>query len=153
MAGRIGVLGASMGASTSLLAAAEEPAIAALVADSAFADFGQMIQRQYRRLSHLPGCFLPGALLFGRLLTGVDLRRVSPLAAARTLAGRPLLVIHSLGDRFVPADDAVAIARTAAAELWLTPTRGHIGSYRGAPEAYAQRVVGFFCQHLQAVVA
>src|SRR5207247_5020959 len=69
-AGRIGVLGASMGASTALLACAEETAIGALVADSPFADFGTMIERQYRRLSGgLPAFLLPGALGCARLLT------------------------------------------------------------------------------------
>jgi dipeptidyl aminopeptidase/acylaminoacyl peptidase len=146
--GRVGVLGASMGASTALLAAADEPAIAALVSDSAFADFAEMIERQFRRLSRLPGCFLPGALAVGRLLTGVDLRGVSPLASAAALVGRPVLVIHSEGDRFVPVADARAIAKAIGADLWTTATQRHIGSYGGGPEAYTARVLAFFVQHL-----
>ena len=145
---RIGVLGASMGAASSLMAAADEPAIAALVADSAFADFGSMIERQFARLSRLPRWVLPGALAIGRALTGVTLQRVRPLAAAATLAGRPCLVIHSAGDRFVPAADARALAEAARAELWITDSAGHIASYRAAPAAYEARVLGFFRQHL-----
>lgn len=145
---RIGVLGASMGGACGLLAAADEPAIGALVADSAFADFGQMIERQFRRLSRLPACVLPGALAIGRALTGVALPRVCPLAAARRLTGRPCLLIHSAGDRFVPAADACRLAAAAGAELWITDSPGHIGSYRALPEAYADRVTGFFVQHL-----
>jgi len=150
---RVGVLGASMGASTALLAAADEPAILALVADSPFADFAAMIERQFRRLSHLPGFFLPGALAIGRLMTGVDLRSVCPLASAATLGSRPVLVIHSEGDRFVPVDDARAIARASGAELWTTATQRHIGSYGGHPEAYAARVLTFFDRHLGAAVS
>lgn len=150
---RIGVLGASMGASTALMAAADEPAIAALVADSAFADFALMIERQFRRRSGLPGFFLPGALALGRLLTGVDLRRVRPIAHARALSGRPVLVIHSEGDRMIPVDDARAIARASGAELWTTPTQHHIGSYGGAPAAYIDRVLAFFVRHLGPPVA
>ena len=146
--GRVGVLGASMGASTALLAAADEPAIAALVADSAFADFAEMIERQFKRLSSLPGWFLPGALAVGRLLTGVDLRGVSPLASAAALVGRPVLVIHSEGDRFVPVADAQALAKATGADLWTTATQRHIGSYGGGPEAYTARVLAFFVQHL-----
>ncbi|HEX2009858.1 MAG TPA: alpha/beta fold hydrolase [Roseateles sp.] len=148
--GPIGVLGASMGAASSLLAAADEPAIRALVADSAFADFGQMIQRQYRKLSHLPGFVLPGALAIGRLLTGVALQRVRPLDAAARMAGRPCLLIHSEGDRFIPAVDAQRLAAAAGGDLWITPTQGHIGSYRAEPAAYTERVLGFFAQHLRA---
>lgn len=142
--GRIGVLGASMGAASTLLAAADEPAIAAVVADSAFADFGQMIERQYRKLSGLPGFVLPGALAIGRVLTGVALQRVRPLEAATRLAGRPCLLIHSAGDRFIPALDAQRLAAAARAELWITESEGHIGSYRAEPAAYTERVLAFF---------
>lgn len=145
---RIGVLGASMGAATTLLAAADEPAIAALVADSPFADFGRMIERQYRRLSGLPGCFLPGGLALARLITGVDLRRVRPILRAQALRGRPVLVIHSEGDRFIPAEDGRAIAEACQAELWTTATHGHVGSYRGETQAYVERVSAFFGRHL-----
>lgn len=145
---QVGVLGASMGASTALMAAAAEPGIQALVADSPFADFAQMIERQFRRLSRLPACFLPGALAVGRLLTGVDLRRLCPLNHARGLHGRPVLVIHSEGDRFVPLADAQAIAAASGGDLWTTDSKGHIGSFGAAPEAYTARVLAFFSRHL-----
>lgn len=147
---RIGVLGASMGAASTLLAAADEPGIQALVADSAFCDFGQMIERQYRKLSHLPGFVLPGALAIGRALTGVALHTVRPLEAAARLglARRPCLLIHSAGDRFIPPVDAERLAAASRGELWITQSQGHIGSYRAQPAAYAERVLGFFAQHL-----
>jgi len=144
----IGVLAASMGAASSLLAAADEPAIAALVADSAFADFGQMIQRQFQRLSRLPAIVLPATLAFCRAITGVTLQHVRPLEAAARLAGRPCLMIHSAGDRFIPAADATRLAAAACAELWITASAGHIGSYRAAPAAYTERGRGFFQRHL-----
>jgi dipeptidyl aminopeptidase/acylaminoacyl peptidase len=147
---RIGVLGASMGAASTLLAAAEEPAILAVVADSAFCDFGQMIERQYRKLSHLPGFVLPGALAIGRALTGVALQTVRPLEAAARLglARRPCLLIHSAGDRFIPFEDAERLASAAHGDLWITASEGHIGSYRAQPAAYTERVLGFFAHHL-----
>jgi dipeptidyl aminopeptidase/acylaminoacyl peptidase len=146
--GRIGVLGASMGAASALLAAAEERKVLALVADSPFADFGGMIERQYRRLCRLPRFFLPGSLLLARLLTGVDLRRVRPLRGAAALRGRPVLVIHSEGDRFVPVADGRDIAAACGARLWTTDTPGHVGSYRGCPTQYTALVLAFFQRHL-----
>ncbi|WP_326541246.1 alpha/beta hydrolase [Pseudorhodoferax sp.] len=151
--GRIGVLGASMGGATSVLAAAEEPAIGALVTDSAYASFEAMIERQYAKLAHLPHCFLPGALAIGRLLLGVDVRRVQPLAWMPQLRGRPVLVIHSHGDRFVPSSDAHALAEACGAECWRTDTDGHIGSYRALTQAYEERVVTFFARHLDVLPA
>lgn len=67
---------------------------------------------------------------------------------AASLIGRPLLVVHSQGDRFVSVDDTVAIAGAAAAECWITDSEGHIGSFAAAPGLYAERVVSFFAQHL-----
>ena len=145
---RIGVLGASMGAASSLLAAAGDPSIAALVADSAFTDFGLMIERQYRKLSRMPRCLLPGALALARVITGVRLETVRPLDAAVSLRGRPVLVIHSEGDHFIPVEDARALAAAASAELWITAGTRHLGSYASEPAAYAARVTGFFRRHL-----
>ena len=145
----IGVLGGSMGAATALLAAADEPMLRALVVDSPFADFAEMIERQYRKLSGgLPGWLLPGALLIGRWLSGSELRQVCPLRAAAALRGRPVLVIHSSDDRFIPVQDGRRIAASCGGELWVTDGPGHLGSYRCAPQAYADRVVAFFTQHL-----
>ena len=62
---RVGVLGASMGAASALLAAADDTVIEAVVADSAFAHFGAMIEPQFRQLSGLPSFFVPGALVLG----------------------------------------------------------------------------------------
>ena len=146
--GCIGVLGASMGAASALLAAAEEEKVMALVADSPFADFGGMIEHQYQKQCRLPRFFLPGALFLARLLTGVNLRRVSPLRGAAALLGRPVLVIHSEGDRFVPVGHGRDIAAACGARLWTTPTPGHIGSYRGQPAQYTALVLDFFERHL-----
>lgn len=146
--GRIGVLGVSLGASTAVLAAAEEPAIGALVLDSAFASFEQVLGRQFSRMSRLPGWFLPGTLAASRLLLGADLRRVQPLACMPRLRGRPVLVIHSQGDRFVPATDAYALAAACGGECWRTDSEGHSGSYRALPLAYEIRVASFFARHL-----
>jgi uncharacterized protein len=146
---RVGVLGASMGAASALLAAADDPVIDALVSDSAYAHFGTMIQRQFRHLSGLPSFFVPGALALCWWLTGQRIADVNPLAAAAGLIGRPLLVVHSQGDRFVSVDDALAIAGAAAAECWITDNDGHIGSFAAAPAAYTERVVTFFSAHLR----
>lgn len=146
--GRIGVLGVSLGASTAVLAAADEPAIGALVADSAVASFETMLARQFAKLSRMPRWFLPGTLAIGRLLLGVDVRRVQPLACMPRLRDRPVLVIHSQRDRFVPAADAHALAQACGGECWRTDSDGHAGSYRALPLAYEIRVATFFARHL-----
>ena len=76
----IGVLGASMGGVSAIAAAAEEPAIGALVTDSAFARLEDVLQAQFTRLTRLPACVLTGALVAARILTGEHLLRHPPTA-------------------------------------------------------------------------
>ena len=71
----------------------------------------------------------------------------SPLAAAARLLGRPLLVVHNQGDRFVPVDEAMAIAGAAAAECWVTDSEGHMRSFAAQPALHAERAVAFLVQH------
>lgn len=150
--GTIGLLGASLGASSALRAAAIEPAVGALIADTPFADFGAMMHTQFRRLSGLPAWFMPGALAIGRLMTGVAMRQVRPVADAPLLRGRPVLVIHSANDPFIPLAHGRMVAHESGGQLWITRTPRHIGTFAEQPATYTQVVIDFFCEHLLGVV-
>jgi uncharacterized protein len=100
--GMIGVLGESMGGVASILAAAEEPAVGALVTDSAFADFESVLRVQFPKRSGLPRFFLPGACLMGRLIVGEDLRTSRPVDRIGHIAPRPVLLIHGTADEVIP---------------------------------------------------
>lgn len=140
-AGRIGVIGASLGACAALMAAAEEPAIAAVVADS-----------PRRDLCGAPQCpaevLMPLARWLGRLLSGVDVGRRPWLGHLATLRTRAVLVVHGRGDRLVPPTVAQAVADASGARLWLTASPSHAGTLHEALPLYITRVVDFFCQHL-----
>lgn len=147
-AGRIGVLGASMGAVSAIGAAAEEHAIGALVSDSAFADFGQLMREQFTRLTRLPRIFLGGAMVAARAFTGESLLRHSVTRNMERLRGRAVMVIHAAHDRMIGVSHAHALAGAAGTSAWVTPARAHVGSFMAAREEYAHRVVEFFCDHL-----
>ena len=147
-AGRIGLLGASMGASAALRAAAAEPSVGGVVADTPFADFGAMLQTQFHRLTGLPMWFMPGALLLGRLLSGVQALQVRPVDEMPRLRGRPVLVIHSQADPFIPLAHGRMLARAAGGRLWVTQAPRHIGSYLAMQQAYTAVVGDFFSRHL-----
>ncbi len=61
--GRIGVLGVSLGSASAAYAAAEEPAIGALVIDSGFADFGMLAGAIIRQSPGNAAILLPAATL------------------------------------------------------------------------------------------
>lgn len=154
-AGRIGVFGASMGGVAALGAAAEEAAIGAVVSDSAFADFGAVLKLNFPRVlrTRLALALLPGALLFVRGMTGASLGQFRPARLAAQLKARPLMLIHSAGDRFITVAHAHQLAEAAGCLAWITQTQGHVASFEADPEGYAQRVRAFYGAHLlQAVV-
>lgn len=147
-AGRIGVLGASLGGASAIGAAAEEPAIGALVTDSAFADFHEMIDLRFREMSRLPGIFLPGSHAVARLLTGHDLRQAKPERDAARIARRPMLVIHAQSDPFVPVEHAERLAAVTGARLWVTEGERHLASFARNPAEYVEQITEFFDRHL-----
>jgi len=154
-AGRIGVLGASMGGSAAIAAAAEETAIGAVISDSAFADFGAVLRHNFPRVmrTRLALGLLPGALWWVQRWTGVALQRFRPAELARRLRDIPLLLIHSKGDRFVTVAHAEHLADASGTEAWLSDTHDHVGTFAAQPQAYTERVDNFFRTHLLGATA
>ena len=147
--GKIGVLGISMGAASSIGAAAEEPAIGALVEDSGYSDLNPLLQVEFPRSSGLPVLFLPGTLAAARLITGADISQAVPVREIVKIAPRPVMVIHAQGDALVPFAQAGELAKAAGVEAWITPADGHARSYATIPAEYATRVGDFFDRSLK----
>src|SRR2546430_13583177 len=100
---RIGLLGYSMGAVVSLLGAAGEPGVEALVLDSPFSDLRTLLVENVRRRPRLPGApfvWLAGLMLRAR--SGNRLADCSPLAVLSSLEPRPLFFIHGGADAITP---------------------------------------------------
>ncbi len=148
-AGRIGVIGMSVGAVSAILAASEEPAIAAVVADSAFSDFGMVIQEQFTRLSGLPRFFLTGSLLVSRVLTGQHLGTFQPVKNLAR-ASQAFFFIHAAQDSFIASSHTaqLALVTQATSQTWITSGKTHLSAYRDHPEQYATRVTAFLELHL-----
>ncbi len=149
-AGRIGVLGSSMGGAASILATASEPAIGALVTDSAFADLDYLLQREFPRRSGLPAWLLPGVYMMSQFVTGEDVSAARPEQAIGLIAPRPLLIIHGDADELVPVDHSARLAAAAPqAEIWVVPGATHVESWVLLQDTYVDRVAAFFRDGLQ----
>ncbi len=144
---RIGVTGFSMGAAVALLAAAQSPHIAAVVADSPFASADAVVAhliRQRMPVLHTPLFALTRKLI--DLRHGYNLGQVRPVDAAACLTPRPLLLIHGTEDSMIPIAHTHAIFAAAQPpkELWLYPDVEHCGAYFADRSGYVQRVSNFF---------
>jgi uncharacterized protein len=149
-AGGVDLLGYSMGASTALLLAPNEPLVRAIVEDSGYAELASLLDEQVPRYSGLPGIFTPGMVVLARPLLGIDVDAIRPVDGVPTLAARgvPLLVIHGEADATVPVDHGrrLAAAYGAGVQTLFVPGAGHVRSYEADPAAYLARVAAFFDQ-------
>ncbi len=146
---KIGVLGRSMGAVASVLAAAEEPGIRGLVLDSPYARASEVVAFEIGRKTSVPQwlapVFVPGATLLANALFGIDLNRLVPERVIEEI-DYPILVIHGDADTRIPVDHGVRVYEAAhpGSEIWLAPGVDHVDSFNSFPDAYLGRVVPYF---------
>ncbi len=151
--GSIGVLGASMGASVALQAAAGFDDIQALVLDSPFASLEQITLERAVEISKLPkfAVYLPTQLacLFAKYIENFPVYEVSPVNSTRHLKC-PIFLIHGDADKKIGSHHSEQIFEKASVpkELWICEGAGHLGTYVKFPKEYETRVLNFFNQHL-----
>ncbi len=149
-AGRIGILGESNGASTAVIAAGEEPEIAATWEDSGYSDTTTAISEEVRHRG-FPDILTTGGKLWGRLF-GIDLDEHRPIDAIPKIGTRPLMIVHGLADTRVQPHHALdfALAREqvlggqAYLPPWYVPHARHVQAAFAAPAEYERRLVSFF---------
>ncbi|WP_202080316.1 alpha/beta hydrolase [Caldalkalibacillus salinus] len=145
----IGVIGFSMGASTALMTAQKESLVSATVADSPFSDLREYLESNLSYWSNLPNFpFTPVILGTLPALTGIEVDQVSPRGAEEPKS--PVLLIHGDGDEAIPYENSLQIqqAYESQTELWVPQGSDHVESFADYPEAYTERVIQFFDQHL-----
>ena len=147
--GKVGILGFSMGASTAILAAADEPGIHGVVADSPFAVASELVAQEAARKTPFPSwivpAFMPAVKLMANGIYGIDLGTLTPVKAVTRL-DYPVLIIHGTEDDRVPLDhgERVAAAGRNGTILWRVNVEGHAESLETYPDEYFERVDAYF---------
>lgn len=150
---RIGVLGFSMGAATSLLAAAKEPSIRAVVADSPFANASELIAQETARKTPFPEriipVFVPGMKLIAKLRYGIVIDELVPEKAVTRL-DYPILLIHGTADTRIPFENSVRVhsAANPQSRLWLVPQAAHTRAFGNGNGEYIDRIASYFNERL-----
>jgi pimeloyl-ACP methyl ester carboxylesterase len=151
--------GVSLGAATAMLAAAEDPIVAGVVCDSSYRSLSDTVRhhlqlfRSFRWwLRIVPSWPVADEVLFwmGRK-GGYDTDAVDIEAAARHLAGRPVLFVANTGDRRMPKEIAFDLEAAVGdtARVLVVPSESHGGAYRDGTPQYERAVA----ELLQAVAA
>lgn len=153
---RFGALGVSLGAGTVLLAAAREPELAAVVADSAWADEQPQLARMSSvSLGPVAVPLLPYEPALVDTLIGARLETTSPLAVIGRIAPRAVLLIAAADDRnaLTPLSGERALFAAAGQPKaeWIAPSGGHAGALAAHPADYQRQVLAFFAAYLAPV--
>lgn len=143
----IGILGFSAGATSSLIFASREN-IAAVVADSSFADVINDLVRKVSVEKGIPRLlvrlFVPGTQLMAKARYGYDAVNLTDIVADVQC---PILFVYGELDDLVPMAGAYKLFKASgnpSDELWIIPGAGHSKAYNVSPADYINKITAFF---------
>jgi pimeloyl-ACP methyl ester carboxylesterase len=145
-AGRVAVLGLSIGGAASIHAAAHDRRIRAVSTAGAFADPRDAMVPPGRWLALLRPA-LPLAFRYIEWRIGARFAEIAPEAVITRAAAR-FLIVHGDADLVVPVAQAYRLARAAGerAELWVMRGRGHSDTH--LEQGFRERLTGFLAAAL-----
>ncbi len=151
--GPVGVLGISMGAVASIIAAVQTEEIAALVADSAFAHLEGVMRKKIPEIAPVRLAVPLGwvSVLIGEAMAGARLRQVRPVEHVRRISPRPVLFIWGEEDSYIPHEQFGELFEAAGEpkEMWIAPGSDHAVARLDHRQEYMRRVLEFFDRHLR----
>lgn len=145
----LAVLGSSMGAAAAILAAAENPGIQAVIADSAYAHLYRSIRTQVITLYKVPSLLAgPFSRYIYRTIAkhhGFDRKEAHPVNHVHKLAPGALLLFHGEADRLTEVENSYKLQAAAQqpCELWTLPGVEHTKLFKAQPDEYKSRVLAF----------
>jgi len=148
---KIGILGNSMGASIVILYAAENPAIKAAVADSAFASLQDSIGKGVEEIAHLPAFpFAPLIEFYAEQESQSQASEISAEAHIGAISPRAILLMQGGQDKIIPPNNGERLYAAAGEpkELWFEPSVAHTDFIVDMPEEYERRVIAFVDRYL-----
>ncbi|QHT58582.1 alpha/beta hydrolase [Paenibacillus lycopersici] len=145
--GPIGLIGYSMGAAASLLAAAKCEEVSGVIADSPFSDLNRYLLDNLSIWSKLPKYpFSPLMVLAIRFIMKKNPQLVKPIVSIQQIYPRPVMFIHGDQDETIPCANSEMMSQrfAEAFSYWKVPGAKHTGSYKLYPLEYTNRVDRFF---------
>jgi uncharacterized protein len=144
----IALFGYSMGGALAVEEASRNPAVAAVVEDSAFSALSDVFSADFSHLFGVPA--MPFGLAYVAIAQhdlGLDINSVRPVADAAHLT-KPLLAILGTADKMVPPAEGYAIFNAALGpkQLLVVPGAGHTQEYFVEPDTYKATVLAFLAK-------
>ena len=147
----IGEFGFSMGGATTILEAASDPRVKAVVDDAGWSQVQDWTRSSLSdAVLHPTSMFSPLSLKLFELRTGVDLNSISPKNFIARISPRPILIIQGAADEDVPPRASLTNYAHAKAPrtLWMVPGEGHETTISPGGAGTSPRVSAFFTRAL-----
>jgi pimeloyl-ACP methyl ester carboxylesterase len=145
---RVGILGFSSAGATAVMSAAQFPAIRAVVAEGGYGDFAEGALGLGTGSTFLEMIYKESFAVSYRLLTGIDIDKLSPSDTISQIAPRPVLLVYGSHERSLPGAYRQLAAAGGNARLWVVEGAGHGNYLEVAGESYAAHIVAFFDRSL-----
>ncbi len=145
--GPVAVLGISMGAAAAIMAAAREPRIRAVVADSAYADLAGLLA--YRVQKGVPVPLLRplarASIRLGEIFAAFRATEVRPVDYLAHISPRAIFLIYGERDSYISSEQREEMIQKAQnpKELWIAPGSDHAMARLDHPQEYLERVLSF----------
>lgn len=151
---KIGLIGWSMGAVTSILAGAETKNVQAVIADSPFSNLKDYLKENLPYWSNLPNFpFTRIILTILPKIVKVNIEDVNTLKAVKNFTNKDLLLIHSKDDKAISYKNSENLYETCKnskhIKLWLTEKCDHIRSYNLYKDKYEESILKFLNGNLK----
>lgn len=139
---RIGGLGLSEGGTAMILAAAQEPALEAIIPMGGYASLRDDILDPGSRLSLLERVVRRMIVWSFHAQLGVPPSASSPVDVIGQISPRTVFLIY--GEYEADVGQQLYDAAREPKDLWIVPGAGHMGYYAATPGEYEQRIIEFF---------
>jgi uncharacterized protein len=144
---RIGAWGISLGGASVLLAAEQDPRIAAVISEVPFSDGENVVKSSFERYIGLPAFpFANVTRAIAEWRAGANMDDHRPVDAIASITDRPILLIHGLDDTAVPPDHSERLVAAGGdnVDVWWIPGADHSDAHIVGGDEYAERLIDFF---------
>lgn len=147
----IGLMGWSMGASTSIVTGVKSKYVKAVIADSPFADLEKYSKESFTKWTGLPSFLATGVTVIVEHFTELQTEKVKPVAAAKKYNDeKGLFLIHNKQDGRIPYKQSEIINNEATnSEIWTPAKGGHIRTYQHYQKQYEEKTIAFLNKYME----
>lgn len=151
--GPIILWGISMGGANSLLTAAEQPDVSAVIAESSFYSVSETLRHDLTRMFRLP--VTPFAWLVEfvtEMRLGISIQDLNVGEAAARIQDCPVLLIGGTADERMPIRNNERLFKVIPGEMkdqWVVEGAGHADIWKTAKDEYKARVVSFLNRYIR----